>query len=80
MKKLLFVVLVMLCLIGLYITREEFNKDYDEQFDALMASNKWHYEFTSSQGNAVFWNEDGTQNFTVYVFGDHSEEFAELSL
>lgn len=80
MKKLLFVVAVILCLIGLYLTREEFNEDYNAQFDALEESPNWHYSFTSSEGNAVFWNNDGTQHFTVCVFGDHSEEFAELSL
>lgn len=81
MKKVVLVVLaVMFILVGLYLTKEEFNEDYNAQFDALEASPNWHYSFTSSQGNAVFWNTDGTQYFVVEVFGDHSEEFSELSL
>lgn len=80
MNKLLVVLAVILMLLGLYLTREEFNKDFDMQYDALMESNKWHHEYTSSSGNEVFWKNDGSVYFTVEVFGDHSEEFNSLDL
>ena len=80
MKKLLVVLAVILCLVGLYLTKEDFNQDFDEQFDALMESSKWHHEYTSSSGNEVFWKNDGSEYFVVEVFGDHSEEFETLDL
>lgn len=80
MKKLLVVLAVILCLVGLYLTKEDFNQDFDLQYDALMESNKWHHEYTSSQGNEVFWRNDGSEYFVVEVFGDHSEEFNSLDL
>lgn len=81
MKKLLLVVtVVILCLVGLYLTREEFNEDFDMQYDALIESSKWHHEYTSSSGNEVFWKNDGSEYFVVEVFGDHSEEFNSLDL
>lgn len=80
MNKLLVVLAVILVFLGLYLTREEFNEDFDMQYDALMESNKWHHEYTSSSGNEVFWKNDGSAYFTVEVFGDHSEEFNSLDL
>lgn len=80
MKKLLFVVAVILCLVGLYLTREKFNPYFDEEYDALMESKEWHHEYTSSQGNEVFWRNDGSEYFVVEVFGDHHEEFLNLNM
>lgn len=80
MKKLLVVLAIILCLVGLYSTKEDFNQDFDLQYDTLMESSKWHHEYTSSSGNEVFWKNDGSEYFVVEVFGDHSEEFETLDL
>lgn len=79
-KVVLAVLLFVVMLVLMSLTHEEFNKDFDAQFDALMTSDKWHHEYTSSAGNEVFWRNDGSEYFTVEVFGDHSEEFESLSL
>ena len=81
MKKVVLAVLLFAVMVFLMsLTHEEFNDDFNMQYDALMKSSLWHHEYTSSQGNEVFWKNDGSEYFVVEVFGDHSEEFAELSL
>lgn len=79
-KKLLIVLAVGLMLLGFYVTKEESNPYFDEEYDALMESSKWHHEYTSSSGNEVFWKNDGSQYFTVEVFGDHHDEFLDLDI
>lgn len=80
MKKFLIVLAIVLVLLGLYLTREDFNPYFDEEYDALISSSKWHHEYTSSQGNEVFWKNDSSQYFTVEVFGDHHDEFLDLDI
>lgn len=81
MKKVVLVTLAIgLFFFCCYLTKEEFNEDFEMQYNALMESNKWHHEYTSSQGNEVFWRNDGSEYFVVEVFGDHSEEFNSLDL
>lgn len=80
MNKLLVVLAVIMCLVGLYLTREEFNPYFNEEYDALISSSKWHHEYTSSSGNEVFWKNDGSQYFTVEVFGNNHDEFLDLDI
>lgn len=71
---------VALVILGFCLTMENLNPYFDEEYEALTSSSKWHHEYTSSTGNEVFWKNDGSEYFIVEVFGDHHDKFLNLNM